>query len=73
MAVADLSEPGSTFKTMSLMVALDHGVCDTADVVDLNHGVWMFHNAKMTDHNWRKGGYDSLSVAGILAQSSMWG
>ena len=70
MAVADLSEPGSTFKTMSLMVALDHGVCDTADVVDLNHGVWMFHNAKMTDHNWRKGGYDSLSVAGILAQSS---
>ena len=70
MAVADLSEPGSTFKTMSLMVALDHGVCDTADMVDLNHGVWMFHNAKMTDHNWRKGGYDSLSVAGILAQSS---
>ena len=70
MAVADLSEPGSTFKTMSLMVALDHGVCDTADIVDLNHGVWMFHNAKMTDHNWRKGGYDSLSVAGILAQSS---
>lgn len=70
MAVADLSEPGSTFKTMSLMVALDHNVCDTADTVNLNHGVWMFHNARMTDHNWRKGGYDTLSVAGILAQSS---
>ena len=39
MAVADLSEPGSTFKTMSLMVALDHNVCDTADTVNLNHGV----------------------------------
>ena len=70
MAVADLSEPGSTFKTMSLMVALDHGVCDTSDVLDINHGVWMFHKSKMTDHNWRKGGYDSLSVAGVLAQSS---
>jgi cell division protein FtsI (penicillin-binding protein 3) len=70
MAVADLSEPGSTFKTMSLMVALDHNVCDTADTVNINHGVWMFHKSKMTDHNWRKGGYDTLSVAGILAQSS---
>ena len=70
MAVADMSEPGSTFKTMSLMVALDHGVCDTSDVLNINNGVWMFYNSKMTDHNWHKGGYDSLSVAGILAQSS---
>lgn len=70
MAVADLSEPGSTFKTMSLMVALDHNVCDTADTFNINHGVWMFHKSKMTDHNWRKGGYDTLSVSGILAQSS---
>ena len=70
MAVADLSEPGSTFKTMSLMVALDHGVCDTSDVLNINNGVWMFHKSKMTDHNWHKGGYDSLSIAGVLAQSS---
>ena len=70
MAVADLSEPGSTFKTMSLMVALDHNVCDTADMFNINHGVWMFRTSKMTDHNWRRGGYDTLSVAGILAQSS---
>ena len=70
MAVADMSEPGSTFKTMSLMVALDHGVCDTADVYDLNHGSWMFRGVEMTDHNKHRGGYDSLSVSGILAQSS---
>jgi cell division protein FtsI (penicillin-binding protein 3) len=70
MAVADLSEPGSTFKTMSLMVALDHNICDTADVVDINNGVWMFHKSKMTDHNWHHGGYDTLTVSGILAQSS---
>ena len=70
MAVADLSEPGSTFKTMSLMVALDHNVCDTADAININNGVWMFHKSKMTDHNWHKGGYDTLTVSGILAQSS---
>ena len=70
MAVADLSEPGSTFKTMSLMVAIDHNVCDTADTVNINHGVWKFHNRNMTDHNWRQGGYDTLTVSGILAQSS---
>lgn len=70
MAVADMLEPGSTFKTMSLMVALDHGFCDTADVYDLNHGSWMFRGSEMTDHNKSRGGYESLSVAGILAQSS---
>lgn len=70
MAVADLSEPGSTFKTVSLMIALENGVCDTADVYDINHGRWNFKDRVMTDHNWRQGGYDSLSVSEILAFSS---
>lgn len=70
MAVADLSEPGSTFKTMSLMIALEQGVCDTADIYDINGGQWMFGKARMTDHNWRRGGYDKLSVSDILAYSS---
>ena len=76
MAVADLSEPGSTFKTMSFMVALDHNVCDTGDVLNINKGSWFFGKERMTDHNWRKrdgsidNGYDTLSVAGVLAQSS---
>jgi cell division protein FtsI (penicillin-binding protein 3) len=70
MAVADMSEPGSTFKTMSLMAALEHELCDTSDLLDINHGSWMFHGVEMTDHNKNKGGYETLSVAGILAQSS---
>ncbi len=76
MAVADLSEPGSTFKTMSFMVALDHNVCDTGDVLNINKGSWFFGKERMTDHNWKKSdgsidnGYDTLSVAGVLAQSS---
>ena len=70
MAVSDLSEPGSTFKTMSLMVALDNGVCDTADVLDLNHGLWKFGPRTMKDHNYDRGGYGELTVAEVLAQSS---
>lgn len=70
MAVADMSEPGSTFKTMSLMIALDHGVCDTADRYNINHGQWMFGSTRMTDHNWQRGGYDTLNVSQILAYSS---
>ncbi|MGM9806101.1 MAG: penicillin-binding protein [Candidatus Aphodosoma sp.] len=70
MAVADMSEPGSTFKAMSLMIALDKGVCDTSDVLDINYGRWQFADRTMTDHNWKRGGYDSLTVSEVLAFSS---
>ena len=70
MAVADMSEPGSTFKTISMMIAIDNGVCDTSDVVDINHGRWPFGSEVMTDHNWRSGGYDSLTISKIIAYSS---
>ncbi|MFI3296757.1 MAG: penicillin-binding protein [bacterium] len=70
MAMADMSEPGSTFKTLSLMVALDDNVCDTGDVYNIHHGRYQFYDSWMTDHNWRKGGYDSLTVSMILANSS---
>lgn len=70
MAVADLSEPGSTFKTMSLMIALDKNKCDTVDTLNINHGKWNFGRTVMTDHNWRKGGYDTLTVSEVLAFSS---
>lgn len=70
MAVADLSEPGSTFKTVSMMVALENNVCDTSDLYWINHGTWKYGDRTMTDHNWRRGGYDTLSVSEILAYSS---
>ena len=34
-AVADETEPGSTFKVASIMVALDDGVCAPSDTVDV--------------------------------------
>lgn len=70
MAMADMSEPGSTFKTLSLMIALDDNVCDTGDIYNIHHGRYQFYNSWMTDHNWRRGGYDSLSLSMILANSS---
>lgn len=65
-----LMEPGSTFKTASIMVALDDGVISTKDVVDTGDGVLKMHKRDMKDHNWRKGGYGELDLQHILMYSS---
>lgn len=69
-AVSDLLEPGSVFKTASIMVALDDGVCDTTYMVDTGSGVWEMYGAKMKDHNWAKGGYGTISLPRTLEVSS---
>ena len=69
-AVADLLEPGSVFKTASLMVALDDGVADTANMVDTGSGIWEVYGAKMKDHNWHRGGYQTISLARAIEVSS---
>ncbi|MCR5180005.1 MAG: transpeptidase family protein [Bacteroidaceae bacterium] len=56
-AITDLWEPGSTFKTASIMVALEDGVIKRGDVMDVGNGVYMMHRRSMKDHNWRRGGY----------------
>lgn len=69
-AVSDLLEPGSVFKTASLMVALDDGVVDTTYTVDTGSGIWDMYGAKMRDHNWHKGGYQVLTLPQTLEYSS---
>jgi len=69
-AVADLLEPGSVFKTASLMVALDDGVVDTTYTVDTGSGIWDMYGAKMKDHNWHRGGYQTISLPRALEVSS---
>jgi cell division protein FtsI (penicillin-binding protein 3) len=69
-AVSDLLEPGSVFKTASLMVALDDEVVDTMVTVDCKGGVYDMHGAKMRDHNWHRGGYGTLRFAQTLEYSS---
>lgn len=69
-AVSDLLEPGSVFKTASIMVALDDGVVDTTKLIDTGGGVWDMHGAKMRDHNWASGGYGTISLPRTLEVSS---
>ena len=69
-AISDMMEPGSTFKTASIMVALEDGKITPADGVDTGNGVYMMHGRPMKDHNWRRGGYQYLTVPQILMYSS---
>lgn len=69
-AVSDLLEPGSVFKTASIMVALEDGVVDTTYRVDTGCGVWPMYKREMKDHNWRRGGYGMLKLPQTLWVSS---
>ena len=69
-AVSNLLEPGSVFKTASIMVALDDGVVDTTYKVDTGCGIWKMYGRDMKDHNWRRGGYQVISLPRALEVSS---
>ena len=69
-AVSDLLEPGSVFKTASIMVALEDGVVDTTYRVETAGGVWPMYGREMKDHNWRRGGYGMLTLPQTLMVSS---
>ena len=69
-AVSDLWEPGSTFKTASIMVALEDGKIDLNKTVNCAPGIINMHGRRMKDHNWGRGGYGVLKVEDILGQSS---
>ena len=70
-AITDLWEPGSTFKTASIMVALEDKVISRNDWVGVGNGQYMMHGRVMKDHNWRKGGYGrAISVPEVLMFSS---
>ncbi|MCG6187917.1 penicillin-binding protein [Maribellus maritimus] len=59
-------EPGSTFKLVSLMAALEDGVVDTSDVFDTGNGTWRNNGRTITDTH----GYGELTVKQIFEKSS---
>ena len=69
-AISDLMEPGSTFKTASMMLALEDGKASLNTTVDCRGGIFPMHGRQMKDHNWHRGGYGILTFSQILEQSS---
>ncbi len=69
-AVTYRCEPGSVFKTASILVALDDGVVDTSFVIPTGSGIMNMHGSNMKDHNWYRGGYGNINVARALEVSS---
>ena len=69
-AISDMLEPGSTFKTASIMVALEDGKITPDYVVDTGNGQMPMYGRVMKDHNWHRGGYGKLTVTEILGVSS---
>ncbi|NVK05216.1 MAG: PASTA domain-containing protein [Flavobacteriia bacterium] len=71
-AVWESTEPGSTFKLASLMVALEDGLVDTADVVDTENGIYEIYGRKVKDSNvgYGRGGYGEINLAEAFRKSS---
>ena len=67
-AVGESHEPGSTFKVMAMMAALEDKVIDTSTVVDTKNGVKTFYKRKIYDSH--RGGYGEISAARALEVSS---
>lgn len=66
-AVKEIFEPGSTFKPVSFMVALDDGKVSLTDSVFCENGLYTgFGGARMTDAGK---GYGWLTVPGIIMNS----
>jgi cell division protein FtsI (penicillin-binding protein 3) len=64
------SEPGSTFKLVSLMVAMEEGYVDTSDVFDTGRGLWEYKGQKMLDSDFDHGGHGLISMKRIFELSS---
>jgi len=67
-AVGESHEPGSTFKMMSMVVALEDNVIDTATIVDTEKGRYKVYDRTVRDTH--KGGYGKISAAKAIEVSS---
>jgi cell division protein FtsI (penicillin-binding protein 3) len=67
-AVGESHEPGSTFKLMAMVAALEDKVIDTSDVVDTGKGVLSFYGRKVRDS--KHGGYGKISASEAFEVSS---
>ncbi len=67
-AVGESHEPGSTFKLMSMVVALEDKVIDTSTVIDTEKGRYRIYDRVVKDSKW--GGYGKISASHAFEVSS---
>ncbi len=67
-AVGESHEPGSTFKVMAFMAALEDKVIDTSTIVDTKKGRKLFYGRYIHDSHY--GGYGKISAARAMEVSS---
>jgi len=67
-AVGESHEPGSTFKLMTIVAALEDRVIDSSYVVDTENGRVKFYDRIVKDSRW--GGYGKISAAKAFEISS---
>ncbi len=54
-AFSYMNEPGSTFKTITVMVALDDGIVNPTDSFYVGTGLYQYKNRWVRDHYWQRG------------------
>jgi cell division protein FtsI (penicillin-binding protein 3) len=64
------NEPGSTFKLISMMIALDEGKVDTSDVFDIYDGKMKFYDRTIYDSDYGHGTHGKQTVKQIFERSS---
>ncbi len=67
-AIGESHEPGSTFKLMSMVVALEDKVIDTNTVIDTEKGTYKVYNRTVRDS--KHGGYGKITAAKAFEVSS---
>jgi len=63
-----LTEPGSTFKLLSMMALLEEGKINLNDSIDTGNGVYKFYDRYMRDA--KRGGYGMLTIRDVFEKSS---
>ena len=67
-AIGEKYEPGSTFKLMTLIAALEDGLVKHSDSIDTQNGIWKIYGEEVKDSN--KKGYGKITVAKAFEVSS---
>ena len=67
-AIGESHEPGSTFKLMNMVAALEDKIIDTSSIKDTGKGYWKIYKHRVKDS--KNGGYGKISMAKAFEVSS---